>query len=69
VRRKEVDRLEDLKFFTTLLKDEKLTRNISGRYHKSFPKVSSVTKINYTKFSNRIKKLSKRLDKAKRVAL
>jgi hypothetical protein len=68
-RRSTDQRKEDIIFCTDVLKSEKLTQQISGRYHKSFPSLSSCIIINKAKSLARVRALSKKLDKAKRVVV
>ena len=69
VRRSIDQRKEDIKFLTELLKKENLTKEINGRCHKSFPNICSRVAIDKDRFISKIKSLSKKLDKSKRVAV
>ena len=59
---------EDMDLFVRHLKKEELTKQIPGRVHKSFTKINSNCEIrNVRKYREKIERLSKRLDKRRRV--
>ncbi|WAR25131.1 hypothetical protein MAR_010835 [Mya arenaria] len=65
---KGLNRRDDMQYFVQLLGPENLTRKISGRHHSAFPKFTSERSVSYTRLQERVTKLSKKLDRARRVA-
>jgi hypothetical protein len=62
------DRLNDIKYFVELLQPEQLTKPMKERKFKSFQKLNILEKINRDKFMTKMKLLSCKLDRARRVS-